>query len=927
MADPDGALPRAEAAFREAEARIAEWPPGEPLDLAIVGLERIPDSIGDLTALQYLDLHVTQVSDLGPLSGLTALQNLDLRDTQVSDLGPLSDVTALQSLDCGFTEVSDLGPLAGLTALKRLDCDFTKVSDLAPLSGVTTLQRLDCGFTKVSDLGPLSSLTALQSLDCRGTTVSDLGPLSGLTALQNLSIYSTQVSDLGPLSGLTALQRLNFSRCRIPTFPDGLFDRPTLETVTCHGGTLGDIPAEVLSQGWRENCLPSIRAHLRDLETGAERMRDAKMLVLGNGRVGKTQLCRRLLGEPFEDNADSTHGIVVRPLTITAPDGEPARLQLWDFGGQDIYHSTHTLFMRSRGMYLVAWTPEQEDNETHTWNGQIFRNHTLPYWLAQVAAFAGPKSPVMVVQTQADTLQDRRSLDAAAREKVKTFQTWFEIHHSASTGRGQDDLTEAMAECYATIEQPAIGVVRARVKRTLEDRIAARTQRTMTMADFRALCDDQGGVADPALFLETLDNSGTVFCHPELLGDYIILDQAWAIQAIYAIFERDGSNYAIITSNRGRFSRTLLGQTLWDRNYTAEEQALFLSMMESCGICFENRPGDEDAGLEAEYIAPDLLPERLSGGMWDGTDAEQTRDCRYALLPSALIRRVISAIGQRARTQGDYWRHGVRLNDDRTKSEGLITSDEAGGTLALRTRHGDAADLLATLAEIVAQEEDRLGLKPTDVTGSLNDPACRADPPADTGSPVDRLTAKRPPRAEPAWFFSYARDSEKALGNPVAAFCDTVKHKTGITVRRDTEELGYGEAIDDFVRELTEGDRIFIWLTDAYLKSPWCMVELHGIWRTCLEDPATFEQRVTIILGDACLRHHTDLKRYRDFWRRQQDAAYDRLKIAKHSHDAAIDLARITEIVNTTDDILIFIRDRIRYESIEEMQTKEFPDV
>ena len=32
-------------------------------------------------------------------------------------------------------------------------------------------------------------------------------------------------------------------------------------------------------------------------------------MILGNGRVGKTQICRRLRGERFDEALPSTHGI------------------------------------------------------------------------------------------------------------------------------------------------------------------------------------------------------------------------------------------------------------------------------------------------------------------------------------------------------------------------------------------------------------------------------------------------------------------------------------------------------------------------------------------------------------------------------------------------------------------------------------------
>ena len=234
--------------------------------------------------------------------------------------------------------------------------------------------------------------------------------------------------------------------------------------------------------------------------------------MLGNGRVGKTQLCRRLLGEPYDESVASTHGITIRHWELTeTPDGVPARVHLWDFGGQDIYHSTHVLFLRGRAMFLVAWTPAMEDLGSHVHAGLEFRNHPLSYWISQVAEFAGEGSPLIVVQTQADRLAGRAPLPEAAQQMVSGFTTHVALDHSAATGRGQDDLEEAIAVGYATIPQPTIGRVRAAVKRTIEDLIAAGTQRTMALDAFRGLCDAKGGVADAELFLEALHNAGTVF--------------------------------------------------------------------------------------------------------------------------------------------------------------------------------------------------------------------------------------------------------------------------------------------------------------------------------------------------------------------------------------------------------------------------------
>ncbi|MDJ0628834.1 MAG: COR domain-containing protein [Rhodobacter sp.] len=897
--------------------------------------------LAGLTALQKLDCNSIQLSDLAPLAGLTALQSLTCRSAQVNDLAPLAGLTALQKLDCSSTQVSDLAPLAGLTALQSLTCRSTQVGDLSPLAGITALQRLECSDTKVNDLGPLAGFIALQSLTTSGTKISDISPLAGLTALQSLTISDTKVSDLGPLAGITTLQSLTISdtkvsdlgplagittlqsirclNCKINIWEGAFFEQPALEElVATH---LDDVPSEVLSQGPSDNCLPRLRAHLLDMKDGAEPLRDAKLLVLGNGRVGKTQLVRSLFGEGLDESVASTHGITVRPYDLTeTPDNVPARLWIWDFGGQDIYHSTHTLFMKSRGIYLLGWTPVHEDNETHHVGGLSFRNHKLPYWLTQIGAFGGQDLPLIVVQTQADKLKDRCMLDEVAQRRMDAFPNAVTLHHSAQTGRGQQDLEEALQEAYASIEQPLVGKIRVAVKRALEDMIAKGTERIMSVEAFRTLCDERGGVAVPALFLETLHNAGVVFYRDGYFAGDIILDQQWAITAIYSVLERESKVFRVIESMKGAFTRPLLGELIWDEHYTVKEQVLFLSMMQSCGICFARERSVGEA--EALYIAPDLLPMQRPPG-WDGADAEAIQTRRYTALPSALIRSIISAIGDQAQQQGDYWRTGLCVYERLRQGWVLIEThggEDHAGQLTIRTNGAKSEELLQYIAKTVEVEEARLGLSPLEIEGSNDRPS---ETEAHEATEQD-ATYDRPDSATNDWFFSYANDDEHAdRSKPVATFCKRIEDDKGIIIRRDVNELDYGDEIEPFMRDLSAGSRIYIWLTDNYLKSPYCLFELHEIWLACERDPRKLEDRVVVLFGDADVRDEVGQKAYRDYWDKQLDAAYDRLRRSPDPLDVAETLGRISGFVQVLSHLLSFIQARIRYTDFNEMTEEE----
>ena len=93
-----------------------------------------------------------------------------------------------------------------------------------------------------------------------------------------------------------------------------------------------------------------------------------------------------------------------------------------------------------------------------------------------------------------------------------------------------------------------------------------------------------------------LHHNGVVFYRSGLFKNQIILDQNWALEAIYALFDR--KKVLPLLQGDGRFTRAKLETLIWS-SYTPEEQRVFLSMMERCGICFKARELSDE---EWEYI-------------------------------------------------------------------------------------------------------------------------------------------------------------------------------------------------------------------------------------------------------------------------------------------------------------------------------------
>jgi internalin A len=524
---------------------------------------------------------------------------------------------------------------------------------------------------------------------------------------------------------------INCSSCQLDLISERFWLKSRLTELILYEARLPGVPTEVLSQGPFDDCLTSLRAHLRDLEAGQEPMPDVKLMMLGNGRIGKTQICRRLRNEAYDPRVESTHGILITSAMLPWPRADHAdRLQIWDFGGQDIYHGTHALFMRSRAIFALVWIPEAEKTAEHRHGGFVFRNQPLGYWMEYVRHFGSSDCPVLVIQARCDTPEDEQVRPPIADDTLSAFRFRKILQYSARLDLGRAALDEALrrAADWLTEQQgTVIGAVRWRVKRRLEamrDEDAARSHlerrhRSISQEDFLKLCAEAGGTASPAHLLSYLHNAGTVFYQKGLFGDRIILDQGWALEAIYAVFHREKC-FRKLQRQNGRFTRSDLADWIWDEaGYGIKEQELFLSMMRSCGICFRLRGtsmGRNVEIIETEYIAPDLLPERPDDEIaqkWDPSLPIEVADFEYLLLPPSLMRAIISRIGDEAGFAADYWRNGVYVFESGTGSKALIEQEMTGpwqGRIRIRTQRGQAALLLEKLTKLVEAEQQRIGI-------------------------------------------------------------------------------------------------------------------------------------------------------------------------------------------------------------------------
>jgi WD40 repeat protein len=89
---------------------------------------------------------------------------------------------------------------------------------------------------------------------------------------------------------------------------------------------------------------------------------NAKVVLIGEGTVGKTSLAHRLIEDCYVVR-DRTHGMNVWPLDLPLPSDASLEREalLWDLAGQEDYRLIHRLFLEETALALLLINPQKDD--------------------------------------------------------------------------------------------------------------------------------------------------------------------------------------------------------------------------------------------------------------------------------------------------------------------------------------------------------------------------------------------------------------------------------------------------------------------------------------------------------------------------------------------------------------------------------------
>jgi len=167
-----------------------------------------------------------------------------------------------------------------------------------------------------------------------------------------------------------------------------------------------------------------------------------KIVLIGNGGVGKTTLRRRWMGEGFTTSYILTVGADFAVKTLNTPNGYEVKFQIWDLGGQPHFKEVRKTFYAGTAGALVVYdvTDRKSYNDIFGWIEEMLKN-------------VNKKIPIVLVGNKID-LRDNAPGAISTEEGIKLRKEIMEkyglralfIETSAKTGENVDKAFQNMAK-------------------------------------------------------------------------------------------------------------------------------------------------------------------------------------------------------------------------------------------------------------------------------------------------------------------------------------------------------------------------------------------------------------------------------------------------------------------------------------------------
>lgn len=621
-----------------------------------------------LTRLDYLGLYNNNIKEIKGLETLANLTELDLDNNEITEIKELEKITGLTQLHLSYNKLTEIKNLEKLTKLTQLSLDDNKIkeikgleklrqltrldlsdNDLKEIKGLEKLRKLtflDLGINGITEIKGLEELTQLTELDLGFNKITEIKGLEKLTKLTILSLLHNELKEIKGLQILTNLISLRLQNNKLTEIPKFLLElgQPICKEIKYHasGVSIGNNPIITPPYDIVEQGDSAIREYFNQLKkSGEEPLNEAKLILLGDARAGKTSFANRLIGKELPKEADRTQGvdIVIGAYGFPLVNGKNFKINIWDFAGHDKYKTLHQLFYTESSLYVMVAESGNMTTDFDDW--------------FQTAELFGEGSPLILVLNEFKTGIGMGSFDDTYWKKQfprllkEVFTVDLETKQNFALA---EDYIQLLAQTLPHSKSPFPANWTA-IRRVLNER---RDEQYITLKEYLDICKNNNlPERESALVLSSILHKVGDCLHyqkSDLLKRIIILKNEWATEAVYKILD----DSVVATKQCGFFNLQDL-ERIWRADEYLDMRPELLELMMQFKLAYQ-LPGKE------EFVTPPLLPTtRPNHFSWPNEESLELY-IEYEFLPKALLTQfIITRHADIAEERTLVWRHGVIL--------------------------------------------------------------------------------------------------------------------------------------------------------------------------------------------------------------------------------------------------------------------------